>query len=241
MTRFSAILKIIRGKRWFKPRKSTQKDPAMKTLFRIPLFALMLVLIPAASGAEELKEILSKLQERYESITTLQAEFNQEVSSRGMGRPEIASGKVWFKKPGKMRWEYSSPAGDLIVGDGNTVWVYQPDLNQAIEREVNAAASRMATDFLSGVGDLEKEFEARLADSKSDAWRLVLTPRKESPNIKSLSIEVDKKSLLIKRTAVTDHFGTETRVEFREASVNPPVPDALFSFTPPQGARVVRP
>lgn len=213
----------------------------MKTLFRIPLFALMLVLIPAASGAEELKEVLSKLQERYESVTTLQSDFSQEVSSRGMGRPETARGKVWFKKPGKMRWEYSKPAGDLIVGDGKTVWIYQPDLNQAIEKEIDAAASRMATDFLSGVGDLEKEFEARLADSKGDAWRIVLTPRKESPNVKSLSLEVDKKSFLIKRTAVTDHFGTETRVDFTETSVNSPAPDSLFSFTPPQGAQVVRP
>ncbi|MBZ0220353.1 MAG: outer membrane lipoprotein chaperone LolA [Candidatus Methylomirabilis sp.] len=213
----------------------------MKTLLRIMLSALLLSLIPAISSADELKEVLSKLQERYESITTLQSDFSQEVSSRGMGRPETASGKVWFKKPGKMRWEYSKPAGDLIVGDGKTVWIYQPDLNQAIERDVDAAASRMATDFLSGVGNLEKEFEARLADSKGDTWRIVLTPREESPNVKSLALEVDKKSLLIKKTEMTDHFETETRVEFRETKVNSPAPDSLFRFTPPQGVRVVRP
>ncbi len=212
----------------------------MKTPLRIAS-ALLFLLVPAVSLAEELTEVLSKLQERYESITTLESEFTQEVSSRGMGRPETAKGKVWFKKPGKMRWEYSRPAGDLIVGDGRTVWIYQPDLNQAIEREVDAAASRMATDFLSGLGDLEREFEARLAPSKGDTWRLVLTPRDESPNVKTLALEIDKGSLLIRRTEVTDHFGTETMVEFRETSVNSPAPDALFSFTPPQGARVVRP
>ncbi|MFQ5737307.1 MAG: outer membrane lipoprotein carrier protein LolA, partial [Thermodesulfobacteriota bacterium] len=149
--------------------------------------------------------------------------------------------KVYLKKPGKMRWDYREPVKDEIVSNGKTVWVYQPDLNQVISRPADAAASGIATDFLSGIGDLEKDFDIRLAAQDTETWTLELTPRTPQPNLKKLLMDVDKKSMLAVKTRVFDHFGNETQVSFNDIKINNALTDLMFEFIPPEGASVIRP
>ncbi|HEY4707564.1 MAG TPA: outer membrane lipoprotein chaperone LolA [Thermodesulfobacteriota bacterium] len=205
------------------------------------IMAAALLLGPGLASAEEVAEIVAKLQKSYEAISTVTASFTQETSSRGMKAAQTAKGKVWFKKPGKMRWEYTVPEGDLIVSDGKKIWLYQPDLNQVIEKEIDSSATRLTTDFLSGIGDITKDFKVSLASSEAGSYRLSLVPREEQPNIKRLTLEVDKTSFVIKKTAVVDNFGNETRVELKDIKTNASVQDKLFKFSAPKGAQVVRP
>jgi outer membrane lipoprotein carrier protein len=200
-----------------------------------------LTIFPALSFAQEASEIVSKLQKKYESISSIKAEFTQEVTSKGM--PAMKSeGKVWLKKPGKMRWEYKKPAKDLIVSDGKTIWLFQPDLNQVIERAAStAAASSMATDFLSGIGILEKEFEVKLSEVEAANHVLILTPRQEQPGLSKLILEVNKENFIVEKTVITDHFGNQTAVAFDGVKLNASMKDSLFRYAPPKGAKVVRP
>lgn len=207
----------------------------------IKLLALAaLFILPALSFAEDAAEIVSRLQGKYESITSIKADFTQEVSSKGM--PAMKSeGKVWLKKPGKMRWEYKKPAKDLIVSDGKTIWLFQPDLNQVIERPASLSASAMATDFLSGIGSIEKEFDVKLAAIDSANHVLILTPKQEQSSLRNLILEVNKEKSIVEKTTITDHFGNQTAVTFNNIKLNASMKDSLFKYTPPRGAAVVRP
>lgn len=212
-----------------------------KKYFFFAVFFIFIFALPSLSHSEDAGEAVALLQARYESIKALSADFTQEVKSRAMAVPQVSTGKVWFKKPGKMRWQYTAPVKDEIVSDGSTVWVWQPDLNQALERKVEESASKIATDFLSGVGDLKKDFEVKLAEGTDKTVRLSLTPRAPQPNLKKLTIEADRKEMLVTSTVIEDAFGNSTTVSFRDIKVNPTVKDDLFRFIPPKGAGVVRP
>lgn len=214
----------------------------MKNQKHFPVFYAFLAffLFPALAFAEDAIDVISKLQKKYESISSLKADFAQEVSSKGMPA-QTSEGRVWFKKPGKMRWEYQKPTKDIIVSDGRTIWLYQPDLNQVIEKSASSSASSMATDFLSGIGDIEKEFVVLLSGAEGKDYNLTLTPKEDQPGMKRLVLSVDKSDFTVTKTVLTDHYGNQTAVTFRNISTNPSVKDSLFKFKVPKGANVVRP
>lgn len=201
---------------------------------------IAIFLLPVSSFAWDAAEVISRLQKKYESISSIKADFAQEVTSKGMPAQK-SEGRVWFKKPGKMRWEYRKPAKDIIVSDGETIWLYQPDLNQVIEKSATSTASAMATDFLSGIGEIEKEFAVSLSRAEGGDYLLTLTPKEEEPGMKKLVLSVDRETFIVKKTVLTDYFGNQTAVTFRDIRTNPSLKDSLFRFTPPKGAAVVRP
>ncbi len=207
------------------------------------LFAALLLATPlTATGAgDNLSSIVNRLQQRYGDISTIEADFSQEFHSATMGEPQSSAGKVYLKKPGKMRWDYTAPIKDQIVSDGTHVWVYQPDLNQVIERRTDAATAGIATDFLTGIGDLKKDFTIKLSAQTGATWTLELTPRTPQPNLQKLFMDVDKKALLVVKTRVVDNFGNETRVSFSNIKTNYALTDKLFEFKTPEGASVIRP
>lgn len=184
-------------------------------------------------------EIVRKLQARYDEVTTLAADFTQETKTRAAVRR--SSGRVFFKKPGKMRWNYTEPYEDTIISDGRTIWVDQPDLGQVIERDAEDGGPSVASDFLTGVGSIDRDFKVTLTDSTGPVYRLRLTPRTPQPGIKVLFIEVEKESFLVTATVVVDPMGAETRVELTDVKLNVPLADDLFTFHIPEGVRVLRP
>ncbi len=203
-------------------------------------FLFLLILMPSLAGADELSPVIENLQKRYERIRTIEAGFTQEFRS-AMGGAQTSKGRVYLKKPGKMRWAYEDPVKDEIVSDGKTVWLYQPDLNQVILRKADAATASIAADFLTGIGDLKKDFDMELSNETPGAWTLRLRPKAPQPNIRSLLMDIDRKSTLVTSTVVVDHFGNETRVSFHDIKVNNALADSFFEFTPPEGASVIRP
>lgn len=203
--------------------------------------SIFLFLMPSAVLAEDLDKLVSSLQQRYESVNSIEADFTQDAYSKTLKNSQISEGKVYFKKPGKMRWQYLKPIKDELVSNGKTIWLYQPDLGQVVERSTETTASAIATDFLTGVGNLRKDFDIKLAEDKSDSYRLSLTPKAPQPNIKKLFLEVDKSKTLVTKTIIVDNFGNETRVSFKNIKTNTSIKDSLFDFVPPKGTTVVKP
>src|SRR5690242_8106430 len=109
----------------------------MRAPFLLPL-ALLLVAPPAlaqkprldgkgaAPSADPAKEAVVRMQKFYEATTSLHARFEQELTT-GLGAQRKAAGDVWLKKPGRMRWEYERPERKLMVADGTSLWVYEPE------------------------------------------------------------------------------------------------------------------
>lgn len=205
------------------------------------LFLTACLLLPLNAAAGDAAAVADKLQDRYEKVSSLSADFTQEVFSKSLKSTQTSGGKVFFKKPGKMRWTYSEPIKDEIVSNGKVISVYQPDLNQVMEREIDPSASNIGTDFLSGVGNLKRDFDIAIAEENEKTCRLSLTPKEPQPNIKRIFLELDKGTFIITKTVVEDLFGNETRVSLRDMKFDANIKDSVFEFKAPKGAKVVKP
>ena len=209
----------------------------------LPLFLAVIITLALTgrTSAADSAQVVSKLQKKYESITSLSATFRQETASKSLGQPHISEGVVYFKKPGKMRWIYQTPSKDELISNGRMIWVYQPDLNQVMERSTEGAPSSIATDFLSGIGNLARDFSITIEDSSAGVYLLNLAPKVEEPNVKDIRLEVDRKSFLVLKTFIEDYFGNVTTVSFTDIKLNAPQKDSFFDFTPPKDAAVIKP
>ena len=116
-----------------------------------------------AIGGECALEVARRVQGYYERIRDLRARFAQTTRSVTLGSAGgtalDAEGEVFFAKPGRMRWSYSRPQQSLVVSDGETLWIYDPEQKEAQRMSVTAAfVSGAALQFLLGEGDLLAEF-----------------------------------------------------------------------------------
>jgi len=224
-----------------------QRSKVKGQRFLICLLATCYLLLatPAWAG-EDLNTIISHLQKTYEGISDIKALFHQETASSTLKETQHSEGIVYFKKPGMMRWEYKTPVKDLIVSDGNTLWIYQPDLRQVMVGR--AEDQGLVKNLLAGVGGLKEEFDITLegdkgpnTSGKGDSYLLRLHPRIPQPNIKGLQMVVDKKTFLVAKVIAYDPFGNITTVSFEKVKTNQSLSPQLFHFEIPEGVEVVRP
>lgn len=197
--------------------------------------------LPPEVLALDADSIVQRFQVKYEKVSTLAAGFVQETYIRSLDRWEVSRGKVYFKKPGKMRWDYMEPEKDQVVTDGTTLWIYEPDLAQVIEIPALTGTATIAMDFLTGTGRLAEDFSVELVEDKTTTYLLGLEPREPLEGVKKISIEVDKQSYLVVKSVIEDHFGGETSVSLSGIELNKTLSDTLFEFSVPEGVRVLRP
>jgi outer membrane lipoprotein carrier protein len=195
----------------------------------------------SAAPAGALRDVLARLQTRYETTRTLAANFRQTIESPTLATPLESKGTVAFEKPNRMRWEYEAPDKQLIVGDGSVLWIYQPDDKQAIKAplgEVFQATTPVS--FLAGLGHVDRDFAATLEADEAERWVLRLVP-KEEKSIGTLVLVVRKSDAGVDEARVTDSLGTTTRLYLSAEKRNVDLDPKLFQFTPPAGVDVVKP
>lgn len=194
-----------------------------------------------AAGADALKQVLQRLQERYEETRTLTADFEQVIESPTLAGTLESKGTLAFEKPNRMRWDYRAPDEQTIVGDGETLWIYQPAEKQVIRAPFGEAfQARTPVSFLAGLGRLERDFEATLESDEAERWVLHLVPRQDK-GIGTLTLVVHKPDGAISEARVRDPLGTTTRIRLSAERRNMALDAGLFRFTPPAGVDVVRP
>ena len=193
----------------------------------------------AASCAVDLAR---RVQRRYEGIRDLRARFAQRSFSVAFGEQGGASearGEVVFAKPGRMRWTYESPEPSLVVSDGETLWIHDPNAGEVQVMDVGQGfLSGTAIQFLLGEGDLLEAFEVEAEGCGEERVELVLRPRAEA-TYERLTLEVDRDTGMVRATSVHDLFGNRTRVAFEDLRTNTDPPAARFRFEPPEGTRVL--
>jgi outer membrane lipoprotein carrier protein len=210
-------------------------------------FAIIVVLVMAVASlsgsalAMDAAGVVAEVQKRYKGVETLTADFVQVTFLKSLNASEEASGKVSFKKPGRMRWTYSTPAGNEMVSDGETIWIYDAELSQVIETQAGRAAAEVALEFLAGTGDIEKGFFSELSGEADGVYILDLVPREATDGVVSVRLEVDKKSFHVVKTIIDDGFGGETTLVLKGVKFNTPLEDEFFKYTVPKGVSVVRP
>ncbi len=185
----------------------------MKRIAIIPLLLAMLVGIglPAAA-AETVKEVVDKVQAKYDQTQDFSATFTQETTSKNMGMPAIMNGKVYIKKPAMMFWDYTDPKKQQLISDGKTLWFYFPDDKQVrIYKTAEAFENLPFLDFLFGKGKIEDDFTPSFADldkdKAKDSYLIVLTPKNADTSVERILILVSKKDYLISQLNIYDVLG----------------------------------
>ena len=197
--------------------------------------------VVAPARADELADALRTLQQRYESTRTLVAKFRQEVESPTMAGKLTSNGTVSFEKPNRMRWDYAAPDRQTIVGDGETLWIYQPEDKQVLKAPLREAfQATTPVTFLGGLGHVDRDFTPTLESSADDRWVLKLVPREER-GVGTLVLVVRKGDASIEEARISDPLGTTTHLALSEERRNVSLGADLFHFTPPPGVDVVRP
>jgi outer membrane lipoprotein carrier protein len=185
-----------------------------------------------ASGEDSAALILKA----YDGVTDLSARFSQLTTIETTEIEKTSSGAVFFKRGGKMRWEYEGNDPQLIVSDGKVLWFYQVRDRTAVRRETGKLppSAKIALDLLGGLRGSEKYFEK----SSCGEGCLELTPKKPDPDLKRLLVRHGADGF-ITSVSTENGLGNVTRVEFSGIKKNTGVKEELFSFTPPEGVEIV--
>jgi outer membrane lipoprotein carrier protein len=205
---------------------------------------LVLALLPASSPAQSLEAVVAGIEGAYAGIADLKADFTQHAFNKSLGQTIKAEGTVYLKRPGKMRWEYRAPSPQQIVSDGQSLWVYTPELNQVNVGEAPRALAGPAGSFLAGLGKVSEEFTVRFlnpANRTDEAGNLVLdlVPKRATPALTRLILSVDPREFLARKAVLYDQFDNTVTMLFTRVTANPGLADRLFTFTPPKGVAVV--
>src|SRR5437016_10467761 len=221
-------------------------EPKTKSVRRAFVFltSTAVLLIPSLIGAEvlDVHALARAVDEHYNRLRSLQAEFTELYRGSGMERTE--SGTLWLKKPGKMRWEYRSPREKLFVSDGHDAWFYVPGDRQARKtpvRKLDDLRSPLA--FLLGKAKLEKELQGlSLAPDISPLREgdIVLRglPKGMEDRVSEVLLEVTPDHQLA-RIVINEVDGSVREYRLTDEKEDVQIADEHFRFTPPAGTETV--
>jgi len=214
--------------------------------YALALLTLLLVAVPAAAqtATVSLDDAVRGVESAYGRMTDLKAEFTQTAFNKSLNQTIPASGKVYLKKGGKLRWEYAEPTPQQIVSDGKTIWIYTPTLNQVNTGPAPEALAGPAGSFLSGLGRLREHFAVRLlnpAQPKDAEGNVVLdlTPKQPLPTLARLILSFDPNGWQLRKAVVYDQFENTVTMKFANLAINSGLEDKLFAFVAPKGAATV--
>ena len=189
---------------------------------------------------------LEQVQERYLEMQSFQGNFQQTTIIESEARRASASGMIAYQRPGKMRWEYQEPDPQLLVTDGNTLWLYDHLLENVTIQELAVVTDGTALAFLLGAGELTDDFtQRRMQKSLLDpdkSWKVLeLVPNQEKSAIEFLQLGVDSESGNLEALLFKDNSGSVRIIEFEALSYNVGFSEGFFSFEIPPGMEVIRP
>jgi outer membrane lipoprotein carrier protein len=193
-----------------------------------------------AAESNSAEAIVDRLQKSYDATADFTADFRQENEVKTLNRTLKASGKVSFKRPGKMLWRYEEPKAQFVLADGKHLYFYQPEQNQVIKSPLkNAFRGDIPLSFLLGLGNLKKEFNAALKSTDEKSYVLRLEPKGEAGGFSEILLAVDKSSSDILWVSVRDAAANLTTIRFSGMRKGVGLNDSLFQVQIPKGADVV--
>lgn len=186
-------------------------------------------------------EVVARVQAFYVDTQRLTALFRQTYTNTTFGKQSVSDGKLWIKKPGKMRWDYRGTQGKVnksFISDGNMLWAVEHDNKQVFKKSLEDDMLPVAVTFLYGKGDLARDFRSRLDTSgkygKKTDYVLELTPRTPSAQYKNLYLVVDPGNFRVKESIVIEASGNTNHFRFFSPDIKATVQDTWFVFNEKQ-------
>ena len=176
------------------------------------------------------------LREFVRDVKSGKAAFTQTVSSGDGARTKTSSGSFEFLRPNRFRFAYAKPFEQLIVADGQKVWIFDADLNQASSRRLAQALGATPAALLAGAA-LERDFSLSAEPARDGLEWALATPRVKDGAFQSMRVGFKGRELAT--VEVVDSFGQRSRLDFQRFVANSPVLAERFRFVPPAGADVI--
>jgi outer membrane lipoprotein carrier protein len=192
-------------------------------------------------NTKQSQEVLDKAQKAYSNLNSMQARFSQESFLAALEISETSFGKVWFQKPGLMRWEYLRPEEQTFLVKDESMWLYQKkDKQVIIDSFSKVLISDLPVAFLLGIGNLKKDFVlSKACENKSkDGIVLDLAPHKKQSakndkGLKAFLLVVDNKTYLPKAAKVSDLGANVNSIFFEDLDSNVNIPNSKFEVNFP--------
>jgi outer membrane lipoprotein carrier protein len=211
----------------------------MKAVF---LFFMLAVSINHGAGTSQTVRDVEKI---LAEMNTLSANFRQEFYNAAMGDTEISYGTVVLKKPLLINWHYTRPEEQIIVSDGERIYLYVPkEMQVMVEALGGILGSRSPALFLAGGKRLTELFHIELEpernkDKINSVAVLNLVPKQKTVNITRIVLRVGMNDRLIRSFTVHDWTGNKTRIVFSHTKVNNEIDERIFRFKTPPGVEEV--
>ncbi len=185
-------------------------------------------------------DIIKKVETRY-AVPGFSAFFSQVSTIKAMEITDSASGKVFFKRPDKMRWEYETPDRQTIITNGSTLWIYRPEDNQVMVGKAPAFfEDGKGFSFLSDMELIKKKFRILLEKkAENDNHVLKLLPREKTHDVSVIYLFVSTKTFEVVKIVTYNSYEDETRIELDNIQFKQKIDDSMFNFKIPQGVEVL--
>lgn len=192
---------------------------------------MSLKVFAASNAANELASILSN----YKTIT---ANFTQTTYDNNGEKLQTTNGKMALLRPGYFRWETMKPTKQIILTDGQNLWIYDVDLEQVtiqpMKQVIGEAPASLLTDSTDKIVTTFNVSETK--DSDKSHW-FVLTPKDKSSLYQEIKINFDNDKL--NKMDIVDNIGQKTSVQFNNEKVNQPLDKNSFRAKIPKGTDVI--
>ena len=199
----------------------------------------LILLAAAAFGAPlDLPRVLKGIENRYNSARTIEVDFEQTHSVKGRGR-RTESGTLSLRKPGRMRWDYTSPAGKLFLSDGKLLYFYSPSANRVEKMKMKESDDmRAPLAFLLGRIDFNRDFRSYQVTPEGTDLRIKAMPKSDKLPYSEVEF-VAAPDYRIRALTVKGRDESVMEFRFSDEKMNPALSESLFQFRPPAGAEIV--
>lgn len=199
-------------------------------------------------------EVVKKIKKKFKELNAYTADFHitTTVGIRRKSRRSL-KGTCSYKKPGKIRYEFSQPAGDIIASDGKTLWIYikrkdvvgKQDLT--LEKKKKSGRPIFKVNSKEGLYRLFRKYhykfdnikQPRKGDDGKSYFVLALEQREKIGGFEHMTLYVDAKTYLIKKTIAKDSLGNQTTLELKNIQLNPELEDGIFRYQISGNSKIV--
>ncbi len=188
---------------------------------------------------------LESLESFVKSVKTGRADFTQVVTPPArdgqVARPKTSTGTFEFSRPGQFKFVYKKPFEQSIVADGQTLWLYDVDLNQVTARKQAQVLGATPAALIASAADLtalRAEFALAAAPDKDGLEWVTATPKTRDGQVQS--VRIGFRQGLLASLDILDSFGQNSRMSFQAFQANVPMGAASFQFNVPTGADLIR-
>ncbi|OUR92482.1 outer membrane lipoprotein carrier protein LolA [Gammaproteobacteria bacterium 42_54_T18] len=194
------------------------------------------------SSAGQLSEMASaqELIKQLKSIKSIHSTFRQWVQDAKQASLQDVTGTMWVQKPGQFRWDTNNPYPQSIIANGEYIWIYDEDLEQATQQKLDKHVGNTPALLLSGDPSMLADsfsISAYLYDDTKE-WRFDLKPKGEDSLFELLRVNFKNGKLL--DMYLEDALGQTTKIEFSNIALNSAIKQNVFTFDPPANVDIIK-